>query len=132
MIKTFNLVSLGCPKNLVDSEVMYGLLEQHGWKGVDDPADAALLVVNTCGFIQPAVEESIEEILQLLEYKNINPDTKLAVTGCLVQRYDANLKRSCRRWIFLSGRKALASYISSSSSFLTENRQSAWSFRRAT
>ncbi len=92
MIKTFNLVSLGCPKNLVDSEVMYGLLEQHGWNGVDDPAAAALLVVNTCGFIQPAVEESIEEILQLLEYKNINPDTKLAVTGCLVQRYRRKLE----------------------------------------
>lgn len=92
MIKTFNLVSLGCPKNLVDSEVMYGLLEQHGWKGVDDAADASLLVVNTCGFIQPAVEESIDEILQLLEHKKIHPDTKIAVTGCLVQRYRHKLE----------------------------------------
>ena len=92
MTKTFNLVSLGCPKNLVDSEVMYGLLEQHGWKGVDDPADAALLVVNTCGFIQPAVEESIEEILQLLEFKKINPEARMAVTGCLVQRYRHKLE----------------------------------------
>ncbi len=92
MVKTFNLVSLGCPKNLVDSEVMYGLLEQHGWKGVDDPAGASLLVVNTCGFIESAVEESIDEILQLLEYRKINPDTRIAVTGCLVQRYRQKLE----------------------------------------
>jgi ribosomal protein S12 methylthiotransferase len=92
MIKTFNLVSLGCPKNLVDSEVMYGLLEGHGWTGVDDPTDAALLLINTCGFIQPAVEESIAEILQLLEYKLADPDIKIVVTGCLVQRYRNKLE----------------------------------------
>lgn len=92
MIKTFNLISLGCPKNLVDSEVMYGLLEQHGWSARNDPADAALLLVNTCGFIQPAVEESIEEILQLLQYKQSNPKTKVVVTGCLVQRYRNKLE----------------------------------------
>lgn len=93
MIKTFNLISLGCPKNLVDSEVMYGLLEQHGWSAKDDPSEAALLLVNTCGFIQPAVEESIEEILQLLPYKQSNPETKIVVTGCLVQRYREKLER---------------------------------------
>lgn len=93
MIKTFNLISLGCPKNLVDSEVMYGLLEQHGWSARNDPADAALLLVNTCGFIQPAVEESIEEILQLLQYKQSNPKTKVVVTGCLVQRYRNKLEQ---------------------------------------
>lgn len=93
MIKTFNLISLGCPKNLVDSEVMHGLLEQHGWSARNDPADAALLLVNTCGFIQPAVEESIEEILQLLQYKQSNPKTKVVVTGCLVQRYRNKLEQ---------------------------------------
>ena len=93
MIKTFNLISLGCPKNLVDSEVMYGLLEQHGWSARNDPADAALLLVNTCGFIQPAVEESIEEILQLLQFKQSNPKTKVVVTGCLVQRYRNKLEQ---------------------------------------
>jgi len=93
MTKTFNLTSLGCPKNLVDSEVMYGVLEGHGWSGVDKPEDATLLLVNTCGFIQPAVEESIEEILQLLPYKLANPSTKIVVTGCLVQRYRHKLEK---------------------------------------
>ena len=69
MNRSFHLVSLGCPKNLVDSEVVYGLLEEGGWQGVEHPAEAAVLLINTCGFIQPAVEESIEEILQLAANK---------------------------------------------------------------
>ena len=81
MTKTFNLTSLGCPKNLVDSEVMYGVLEEHGWRGVDNPEDAALLLVNTCGFIRPAVEEAVDEILRLAEYKQDDPTKKLVVTG---------------------------------------------------
>jgi len=93
MTRTFNLISLGCPKNLVDSEVMHGVLEQHGWSAKTEPEDAALLLVNTCGFIQPAVEESIDEILQLLQHKEQNPETKIVVTGCLVQRYRDKLER---------------------------------------
>ena len=93
MAKTFNLISLGCPKNLVDSEVMHGVLEQHGWSAKTRPEDAALLLVNTCGFIQPAVEESINEILQLLPYKKSRPETKIVVTGCLVQRYRDKLEQ---------------------------------------
>ena len=92
MDKTFHLISLGCPKNLVDSEVMYGRLEQHGWHGLESPEGAELLLVNTCGFIQPAVEESIEEILKLLMYKEANPEVKLVVSGCLVQRYQKKLE----------------------------------------
>ena len=92
MARTFNLTSLGCPKNLVDSEVIYGQLEVGGWQGVDDPETATVLLVNTCGFIQPAVEESIEEILQLAELKERNPDRKLVVVGCLVQRYREKLE----------------------------------------
>ena len=91
-MRTFHLVSLGCPKNLVDSEVVFGQLESNGWKGVDQPEKADLLVVNTCGFIQSAVEESIEEILQLAVYKQRDPDKKLAVIGCLVQRYRQRLE----------------------------------------
>lgn len=87
MNRTFHLVSLGCPKNLVDSEVIYGLLEEHGWQGLSEPEDAAVLLINTCGFIQPAVEESIEEILQLSRLKEADPQKKLVVVGCLVQRY---------------------------------------------
>ncbi|NNF47246.1 MAG: 30S ribosomal protein S12 methylthiotransferase RimO [Desulfofustis sp.] len=92
MNRTFHLVSLGCPKNLVDSEVVYGLLEKAGWNGVDEPEEAAVLLINTCGFIQPAVEESIEEILQLATYKSADPSKKLVVIGCLVQRYREKLE----------------------------------------
>lgn len=92
MRKTFNLLSLGCPKNLVDSEVIYGLLERAGWTGVDEPEQAQVLLINTCGFIQPAVEESIEEILDLAGLKEDDPDKKLVVVGCLVQRYREKLE----------------------------------------
>ena len=92
MSRTFHLVSLGCPKNLVDSEVVYGLLEEGGWQGLEQPEEAAVLMVNTCGFIQPAVEESIDEILQLASHKEHEPDKKLVVIGCLVQRYRSRLE----------------------------------------
>ncbi len=89
--KTLHLVSLGCAKNLVDSEVMLALLEQDGYTVVDDPVDASLILVNTCGFIRPAVEEAVDEILRLAEYKDDSPNTLLVVTGCMVQRYSAEL-----------------------------------------
>lgn len=88
---SFHLVSLGCAKNLVDSEVMFGVLEQAGWSQEEDPERADLLLVNTCGFIQSAVEEAIDEILELSQYKQAAPDKLLVVTGCLVQRYQNDL-----------------------------------------
>ena len=63
-MKRIHVISLGCPKNLVDSEVMLGLLEEDGWLVVDEPTKGDVLLLNTCGFIQPAVEEAIEEILE--------------------------------------------------------------------
>jgi ribosomal protein S12 methylthiotransferase len=92
-MKKLHLVSLGCPKNLVDSEVMLHRLENDGFKVVEDPADADLLLVNTCGFIASAVEEAIDEILRLSEYKLQDPNKLLVVTGCLVQRYGGDLKK---------------------------------------
>jgi ribosomal protein S12 methylthiotransferase len=86
-----HLVSLGCAKNLVDSEVMLALLENAGYSVTEDPTRADLLLVNTCGFIQPAVEEAVDEILRLAEYKEKDPDKLLVVTGCLVQRYGETL-----------------------------------------
>lgn len=86
-ILRFNLISLGCAKNLVDSEVMLGSMAENGWEMVDSPEGADLLLLNTCGFIQPAVEEAIEEILELVKIKKQMPGKKLVVTGCLVQRY---------------------------------------------
>lgn len=84
---TFHLVSLGCAKNRVDSEVMLGALQESGWEFMANPEDADVLLLNTCGFIQPAVEEAIEEILALAEIKAGFPEKKLVVVGCLVQRY---------------------------------------------
>lgn len=91
-MKRLHLVSLGCPKNLVDSEVMLGRLERDGYSVVEDPAAADLLLVNTCGFIGPAVEEAIDEILRLSAFKKDDPDKLLVVTGCLVQRYGKDLQ----------------------------------------
>ncbi len=90
--KNLFLLSLGCPKNLVDSEVMLGQLEQVGYCVVETPEEADLLLVNTCGFIRPAVEESIDEILALAEVKKGDPYKRLVVTGCLVQRYGDKLR----------------------------------------
>ncbi|MEN8189501.1 MAG: 30S ribosomal protein S12 methylthiotransferase RimO [Thermodesulfobacteriota bacterium] len=84
-------VSLGCPKNLVDSEVMLGLLGESGWEVCDDPREADLLLVNTCGFIQSAVEEAVEEILGLAKIKEESRPNYLVVTGCLVERYREDL-----------------------------------------
>ncbi|MBU0664198.1 MAG: 30S ribosomal protein S12 methylthiotransferase RimO [Proteobacteria bacterium] len=88
---SFHLISLGCPKNLVDSELMFGLLEQAGWAFEEDPEQASMLLINTCGFIQSAVEEAIEEILELTLLKQDDPDKLLVVTGCMVQRYREEL-----------------------------------------
>ncbi len=87
----FHLISLGCAKNLVDSEVMLGSMAAGGWDLVDDPHDADLLILNTCGFIQPAVEEAITEIFELVRIKEDAPEKKIVVVGCLVQRYQEKL-----------------------------------------
>jgi ribosomal protein S12 methylthiotransferase len=91
-MKKLHLTSLGCAKNLVDSELMLGALELSGWQAVEDPAEADLLLVNTCGFIRPAVEEAVDEILRLAELKQDDSGKKLVVTGCLVQRYGKDLQ----------------------------------------
>ena len=85
-------VSLGCPKNLVDSEVMMGLSQEGGHTLTADPADADVLVVNTCAFIDKAKEESINTILELAEFKKNGNCKRLVVTGCLGERYRDELK----------------------------------------
>ncbi len=84
-------VSLGCPKNLVDTEGMLGLAESLGHRLVSDPEQADVLVVNTCAFIDEAKEESIETILEMARIKEEGHPTKLVVTGCLAQRYGEEL-----------------------------------------
>ena len=91
--KKLYMVSLGCSKNLVDSEVMLGLLEKEGYRVTQEPENADLLLVNTCGFIGSAVREAVDEILDLARYKQKDQSKKLVVTGCLVQRYGTELEK---------------------------------------
>ncbi|OGP19616.1 MAG: ribosomal protein S12 methylthiotransferase RimO [Deltaproteobacteria bacterium GWA2_55_10] len=92
--KKLCMVSLGCPKNLVDSEVMLGILKGAGLELTADEAQADILVVNTCGFIGDAKEESIDMILSLAEHKKTGRCRKLIVAGCLSQRYKDDLSIS--------------------------------------
>ncbi len=86
-MKKVGMVSLGCAKNRVDSENMLGMLREKGFQIVSDPAEADVLFVNTCGFIESAKEESIDAIFEMAQYKKGRPGVKLFVTGCLAQRY---------------------------------------------
>ena len=86
-------VSLGCPKNLVDSEVMMGQLVARGHELTPHPDQADVLVVNTCSFIDPAKQESVDTILEMAEYKKIGRARKLIVAGCLVERYRGDIRR---------------------------------------
>jgi ribosomal protein S12 methylthiotransferase len=89
--KSIHFVSLGCPKNRVDSEVMLGVANRLGYVHVDDAADARVVVVNTCGFIDAAKQESINTILELAQLKETGACQQLVVTGCLSQRYPQEL-----------------------------------------
>jgi ribosomal protein S12 methylthiotransferase len=88
-MKTYWLLSLGCDKNIIDAEVMAHQLVLSGYASVDDPEEANIVIVHTCGFITPAIEESIEAILDAAFRKH--SDAKLVVSGCLVQRYNREL-----------------------------------------
>jgi ribosomal protein S12 methylthiotransferase len=86
-------ISLGCPKNLVDSEVMMGQLTERGHELTTHPDQADVLVVNTCSFIDPAKKESIDTILEMAEYKKVGQAKRLVVAGCLVERYRGDIKK---------------------------------------
>jgi ribosomal protein S12 methylthiotransferase len=89
--RTIHFVSLGCVKNRVDTEVMLGVATGEGWRIVDEPDQAQVIVVNTCGFIGEAKKESIDTIFELAEYKRVGACEKLVVAGCLSQRYPGEL-----------------------------------------
>lgn len=89
--RTIGMISLGCNKNRVDSETALGLLREHGYALTADPAQADVLMVNTCGFIGPAKEESIDAILDMARFKTEGRCKLLVVTGCLAQRYEREL-----------------------------------------
>src|SRR5262245_23905345 len=86
------MVSLGCPKNLVDSEVMLGLAQKEGHRLTRDAADADVLIVNTCAFIDKAKQESIDTILEMAEHKQAGACRRLVVTGCMAERYRDELR----------------------------------------
>ena len=90
--KKVHLISLGCARNRVDSEVMLGSLMNDQWHVTDEPDQADAIVINTCGFIDAAKEESVQTILEAAQYKAKRPEQKLVVAGCLTQRYKKQLK----------------------------------------
>jgi ribosomal protein S12 methylthiotransferase len=92
MARKVHLSSLGCPKNQVDAEVMLGKLVAEGYQVTLDPAEADVLIVNTCSFIAPAKEESIDTILEMASHKTDAAAKKLVVTGCLAERYGNELR----------------------------------------
>src|SRR5204862_314752 len=105
-MKKIGFVSLGCPKNLVDSEVMMGQLKQNGFAITADAAEADTVVVNTCGFIESAKKESIEAILEAARLKSDGKATRLVGAGCLVERY-----RDARKGEDLGKQDALAQLL---------------------
>jgi ribosomal protein S12 methylthiotransferase len=92
-VAKIGFISLGCPKNLVDSEVMIGLLQAKGHVLISDPEDAEILVVNTCSFIESSKRESIETILAAAQLKKRGDCKKIIVTGCLAERYPEEIRR---------------------------------------
>jgi ribosomal protein S12 methylthiotransferase len=93
-MKKYSIVSLGCSKNLVDSEVFSAIANKAGFTFTDDLEETNVIIVNTCGFIIDAKEESIQTILEMAEFKNCGKCEKLIVTGCLVKRYFEDLQDS--------------------------------------
>ena len=91
---TVGFISLGCPKNLVDSEVMMGLLDRAGARLTSHPEEAEILIVNTCSFIDTAKQESIDTILEMARHKTSGSARKLIVAGCLVERYRDEIRKS--------------------------------------
>ncbi len=101
------MVSLGCPKNLVDSEVMLGVLARQGYELTPDAGAADIIIVNTCSFIEPAKRESIETILEMAEHKKTGAARKLVVAGCLVERYRKDILEQIPEVDFVIGTNEL-------------------------
>ena len=91
MSKKIGMISLGCPKNQVDAEIMLSKLQTGGFEIVNDPMEADIVIVNTCGFIEDAKKESIENILDMISFKEDCENLKVLVTGCLAERYQSEI-----------------------------------------
>ena len=137
------LISLGCPKNSIDSEIMLGLLEKAGFEITSQQEDAQIIIINTCSFIEPAKIESIDTILEIAELKKQNTALRsIIVTGCLAQRYQKKLKKEIPEIDFLLGLNHIPDIvkfskksISKSKNFKTDNsgiNPSSWTLSRKT
>ena len=113
-MKKIGFVSLGCPKNLVDTEVMLGHLTRAGYEPTSEPSEAEVLVVNTCGFIDRAKQESIDTILEMARHKQEGSCRRLIVSGCLAQRYAAEIAREIPEVDAVVGLDQLDSIVSAS------------------
>ena len=101
------MVSLGCPKNLVDSEVMLGMLARQGYELTPQAEQAEVIIVNTCAFIDPAKRESIDTILEMAEFKKSGSARRLVVAGCLVERYRQEILKEIPEVDFVIGTNEL-------------------------
>ncbi|MEE9264830.1 MAG: 30S ribosomal protein S12 methylthiotransferase RimO, partial [Vicinamibacteria bacterium] len=113
-MKKIGFVSLGCPKNLVDTEVMLGHLARAGYEPTSEPSEAEVLVVNTCGFIDRAKQESIDTILEMARHKQEGRCRRLIVAGCLAQRYADEIAREIPEVDAVVGLDQLDSIVSAS------------------
>jgi ribosomal protein S12 methylthiotransferase len=116
MKKKVGFVSLGCPKNLLDTEVMLGHMTKAGYELTADPSEAEVLVVNTCGFIDTAKQESVDTILEMARYKETGCCERLVVTGCLAQRYSGDLAREIPEIDVVTGLDRVESIVSDTES----------------
>ena len=122
-MKKILINSLGCPKNLVDSEIMAKLLKDSGYVFTDNIQEAHIAIINTCSFIQPAVEEAINAILEAAEYKKQGILEKVVVTGCLVERYKEEIITSIPEvdvCVGIDGYKDIASVVGKTDKKLIE------------
>ena len=92
-MKKIHITTLGCSKNVVDSEVLSGQLESRQYEIVDKPQDSDVLIINTCGFIEEAKKESIQAIFEALALKKEDPAKKVFIAGCLTQRYKKEIEK---------------------------------------
>lgn len=118
-----HLISLGCPKNLVDSERMWGLLKENGYQLVNQATQADLIIVNTCGFITSAKEESIEVVLEAVEAKETGRCKGLIMAGCLTERYKKELARQIPEVDLFLGLKDVSRIVEYCDKLLGKRRQ---------
>ncbi len=116
-------ISLGCDKNLVDSEMMLGLLAQRGYEFTDDETQADIAVVNTCCFINDAKQESIDMILDMAELRKNGVISALFVTGCLAQRYQEEIQKEIPEVDVIIGVTAIDEIVDALDAFFTGRKE---------